>query len=117
MVELSKDPMLTDHEVRIRILERDYAEIKEIRGDVKTLQLDVSGLKSSISALPEQLREHFKAELKSELGAHEINEARYQSKILWAVLALALSVIGSAMYLAAEQVADRIGDAVSEHSE
>lgn len=119
MVDVSKatdhSPTLTDHEVRIRILERDYAEIKEIREDVKTLQVDVGSLKSSITELPEQLRSHFKYELRSELGAHEINEARNQSRILWAILGLALTIIGSAAYLITEQVVEKTAEQITEH--
>ena len=87
-----------NHELRITILERDYAEIKEIKSDVKALFTKVGSLENSVSALPEQLKIHFS----NELRGHEAKEARNQSHILWAILMLALSIIGGVGYLGLE---------------
>ncbi|MCK7579306.1 MAG: hypothetical protein MZV65_28620 [Chromatiales bacterium] len=108
MVDVSKSTTdhttLTDHEVRIRILERDYAEIKEIRRDVKTLQLDVGSLKSNVMALPAQIE----TMLRSEIRQHESTEAKQQSRLMWALLSMAVTVIGSALYLVAQHILERL---------
>jgi hypothetical protein len=107
-VDVSKPdhgPTLTDHEVRIRILERDYVEIKEMRGDVKTLQLDVFGIKSSVAALPSQIE----SVVRNEIGRHEYTEAKQQSYIMWVLLSIAITIIGSAIYLGAQHFLERAG--------
>jgi hypothetical protein len=110
MVDIDKPskPDLTDHEIRIRILERDYLEFKEIKTDVKSLQFDVSALKTSVMDLPVQLRTHFSNELSSALRAHEIKESKDQTRVLWAILTLAISIIGAALYLAAQYGLERL---------
>ena len=92
-----------DHEVRIRMLERDYAEIKEIKQDVKALQLDVGSMKQSVAALPGQLG----AMLNAALSQHEVVEAKQQSRIMWVLLSLTLAIIGSAAYLVVQHLLER----------
>lgn len=92
-----------DHEVRIRMLERDYAEIKEIKQDVKALQLDVGSMKASVTALPGQLE----TMLRAETGRHESTEAKQQARIMSVLLTMAATVIGSAIYLGAQHLLER----------
>jgi aspartate ammonia-lyase len=91
-----------DHEVRIRILERDYAEIKEIREDVKSIQLELTAVKTTMQSLPEFIGKTINAEISS----HERFETENQNKIMRYIIGLILAVLGAVLYLASEKALD-----------
>lgn len=88
-----------DHEVRIRILERDYAEIKEIRNDVKAMQLELASVKSVMQELPA----HVEIAVDSAISAHEKVEMDNQNKIMRSITMLVLTILGSVLYLVGEK--------------
>ena len=93
-----------DHETRIRLLERDYAEIKELRADVKHVQLDMGVLKLGVQALPGQIKEVVSVAI----SRHEGVEAATQNRLIWRVLGITLSVIGAALYVVFQYVVTRV---------
>lgn len=107
-IEKPESPTLAmqvhDHETRIKLLERDYAEIKELRTDVKHLQLDLSAVKIGIIALPDQL----KSTVRAEIQRHEGVEAAAQNRLIWRVLGITLSVIGAALYVVFQHVVTKV---------
>lgn len=96
---------VTDHEARIRMLERDYQEIKALRIDMQAVQIELSAVKASLLSLPERIKEMMHGEILS----HEKVEGRAQNAMVWKVLFLTFSFIGAGGYLIAQWLLARFG--------
>lgn len=89
---------VADHEARIRMLERDYQEIKALRVDMQSVQIELSAVKASLLSLPERIKDMVHGEILS----HEKVEGRAQNALIWKVLFFSFSFIGASAYLVAQ---------------
>lgn len=86
-----------DHEARIRLLERDSADIK------RTLE----SMKDTIDNLGRDMDTKFaltESHIRADLSAHTQDEYKNQAKIMAYLITILLSVIGSGAYVILQKV-------------
>lgn len=86
-----------DHEARIRLLERDSADIKRT---LESMNDTIGNLVRNMDAKFMTVESH----IRDDLAAHTADEAKNQTKILLYLVGILLSIVGSGLYSIASKV-------------
>lgn len=93
-----------DHDVRIRFLERDFAELTL---EFKEIKKALAEMSLALNTIAKDMKDHVclvEANIRNEFLRHEKTEMAGQGRVLRYLVALMLTAIGSALYLVAQQV-------------